>query len=358
MLDDTSREIMDIPFLCVLLFQCVVLDNKQMDTNVIIMMMITIIIIIIIIIIMKIGDEQMETLSTGQKYHTFQHDVNEMRVLQALQSELNADKERSVEPKDKQGKTTTTEKDNSTNSTNVHPTKDVLHESKQMDTDNSIDGILHRAGNKMKESCLDGIKLEEILDIIDSTMIKRCASGGKDYGTVVITEGLVDLMNKDDLNKYFNGNIDNGHALLGHVICEELTKRWSCRPHDMYIRSKFLGFELRAADPNAHDIVLARELGYAAMMSCKVRQINATIVSMKGGELESIPLTEMRDPQRRNEPTVKGVNIRSLSYKVAESYMIRLRKSDLGDQQKLRKLAETANCNETAFINNFTYVAV
>ncbi len=200
------------------------------------------------------------------------------------------------------------------------------------------------------------MKLEEILDIIDAAMIKR-RSEGKDYGTAVVTEGIADLMNAKDLQYYFGGSPDKAHTYLGHVLVEQLEKRWSKRNYDMYIRHKVLGMELRAADPNAHDIILGRELGFAAMMSCKERQINAVIVTMRGGELVSIPLSEMVDPET-HDITVKAVNIDSLSFKVAQSYMIKLKKSDLRDESKLKLYAAIANCDIQTFLDNFTYVAV
>ena len=199
------------------------------------------------------------------------------------------------------------------------------------------------------------LKLSEIVDIIDACMIKRL-SQGKDYGVAVISEGLVDMLDINDLNKYFDGSVDKGHELLGPQLQRKLARRWSKRRHEMYVRSKFIGFELRSDDPNAHDIILSRNLGYAAVFSCKVKNINATIVAFKGGELVSIPLSEMMDPDT-NSPTVKGVNIESLTYTVAQSYMIKLTKADLKDRRKLKKMAEIAGLDLETFRKQYSYIA-
>ena len=42
-------------------------------------------------------------------------------------------------------------------------------------------------------------------------------SQGKYYGVAVISEGLVDILDINDLNKYFDGSVDKGHKLLGRV---------------------------------------------------------------------------------------------------------------------------------------------
>ena len=199
------------------------------------------------------------------------------------------------------------------------------------------------------------IKLNEIVDLIDASIIKRLCSG-KDYGVAVITEGIVDMLDESDLNKYFEGSLHRGHELLGFQVRRKLVKRWNKRRHELFFQNKFLGFELRSDDPNAHDIILSRNLGYAAVFSCKMKNINATIVAIKGGELVSIPLSEMMDPFTLS-PTVKGVNIDSLTYTVAQSYMIKLKKADLKDTNLLKKMSDIAGMDCETFRKTYSYIA-
>eukprot|EP01084_Bolivina_argentea_P269833 458698_1 len=212
-----------------------------------------------------------------------------------------------------------------------------------------------RNGDAMELQNNNGVEMKEYLDIIDATMIKRAAEG-KFYGVAVIGEGLVDLLTPKDLNKFFDGNHNKGHELFGHVVKEELKKRWRTRKHEIHLRTKFVGFELRSADPNAQDMILSRELGYSAVLVCQMKQVNATIVTMKGGELVSIPLSEIVD-QDTGRGTIKKLNTDSLSYKVSQTYMIRLHRSDLTNKTATRKYADMAGMDVNTFIQTYSYVA-
>jgi len=103
-----------------------------------------------------------------------------------------------------------------------------------------------------------------------------------------------------------------------------------------FFRTQFVGFELRSADPNAQDIILSRDLGYAAVYTCRVKKVNATMVAIKGHDLITVPLSEMVDPDTQ-EPAVHCVDINSLVYTVATSYMIQLTKADLRNEKNYNR---------------------
>eukprot|EP00486_Rosalina_sp_Unknown_P009781 CAMPEP_0201596948 /NCGR_PEP_ID=MMETSP0190_2-20130828/193536_1 /ASSEMBLY_ACC=CAM_ASM_000263 /TAXON_ID=37353 /ORGANISM="Rosalina sp." /LENGTH=348 /DNA_ID=CAMNT_0048057623 /DNA_START=795 /DNA_END=1841 /DNA_ORIENTATION=- len=217
----------------------------------------------------------------------------------------------------------------------------------------------HSTANAAKKSNRylndSGVDFKEYVDILDATMIKRAAEG-KFYGVAVVGEGLVDLLKQRELDRYFNGRKDKGHEMLGLTLKDELEKRWSTRKSSINMRTKFVGFELRSADPNAHDMILSRELGFSAVLVCQMKQVNATIVTMKGGELVSIPLSEIVDPDT-NEGTTKKVDTSSLSYKVSQTYMIRLHRSDLSNKKNTRKYADMAGMDVNTFIKTYSYIA-
>ena len=103
-------------------------------------------------------------------------------------------------------------------------------------------------------------------------------------------------------------------------------------------------------------MILSRELGFSAVLVCQMKQVNATIVTMKGGELVSIPLSEIVDPDT-NEGTTKKVDTKSLSYKVSQTYMIRLHRSDLSNKKSTRKYADMAGMDVNTFIKTYSYIA-
>eukprot|EP00484_Ammonia_sp_Unknown_P000328 CAMPEP_0197024190 /NCGR_PEP_ID=MMETSP1384-20130603/4809_1 /TAXON_ID=29189 /ORGANISM="Ammonia sp." /LENGTH=556 /DNA_ID=CAMNT_0042452535 /DNA_START=73 /DNA_END=1743 /DNA_ORIENTATION=+ len=212
------------------------------------------------------------------------------------------------------------------------------------------------AKHKQERYALDtGADFKEYVDILDACMIKRAAEG-KFYGVAVVGEGCVDLLKQRDLDKFFNGRKDRGHELFALTLKGELAKRWEKRKYSMSIRTKFVGFELRSADPNAHDMILSRELGFSAVLVCQMKQVNATIVTMKGGELVSIPLSEIVDPET-NKSTIKKVDTKSLAYKVSQTYMLRLNRSDLANKKATKKYADMAGMDVNTFVKTYSYIA-
>lgn len=105
-------------------------------------------------------------------------------------------------------------------------------------------------------------------------------------------------------------------------------------------------------------MTLSRELGYSAVLVCHQKQVNATIIIMQGGELVSIPLSEVVDPDTPSESTTRLVDTQSLSYQVSQTYMIRLKRHDLHQKKLVRRYAEMAGMKVNDFIQKFSYIAL
>jgi hypothetical protein len=54
---------------------------------------------------------------------------------------------------------------------------------------------------------------------------------------------------------------------------------------------------------------------------------------------------------------VRMVDVESDRYKIARTYMLRLRKSDFDDKVELARLAQAANMKPSEFIDRFHYLA-
>ena len=91
-------------------------------------------------------------------------------------------------------------------------------------------------------------------------------------------------------------------------------------------------------------------------MVCQMKQVNATIVTMKGPDLVKIPLSEIVDPDT-NEGTTKKVDTKSLSYKVSQTYMIKLQRSDLSNKKNCKRYADVAGMDVNTFIKTYSYIA-
>jgi len=193
----------------------------------------------------------------------------------------------------------------------------------------------------------------ELCDLIEAAMTKRRAMN-REYGVCVVTEGLVDLMDEKEVTELF-GNLDGGHQELGRHIVVELNNRFKSRGIDMTVVSRNVGNELRAADPNATDSDLARDLGYGATKFLLQGGSNC-MVSLSNNTIHAIPLTDLLDPQT-GTTQIRCVDIKSLSYEVAKKYMIRLTPEDLADVGFAQKMAAASGLSVEELRKRFKKVA-
>lgn len=171
---------------------------------------------------------------------------------------------------------------------------------------------------------------------------------------ILLSEALVSLMDDDQVKQRF-GTYDTAHQDLGRHIVMELQKRMQNTGLEQTIVAKNLGNELRAASPNAADLILTRNLGYGAVRAL-LDGANAVLVTCSpGSTLRTIPLSELCE--RGRDPTIRSVNTTQLDYQVSQSYMIRLTSDDLANATIVNRLAATANVSMIDFLERFRPVA-
>jgi 6-phosphofructokinase len=100
-------------------------------------------------------------------------------------------------------------------------------------------------------------------------MIKRL-DGGRSDGVVVLAEGLIEILDPQDLGGLDHVERDeHGHLRLadvdiGDVLRREVTKGMKALGLVTSIVAKNVGYELRCADPIPFDMEYTRDLGYCA----------------------------------------------------------------------------------------------
>ena len=113
------------------------------------------------------------------------------------------------------------------------------------------------------------VKLQRLVDAVIGTMIKRFESGRTD-GVIVLAEGLVEIVDQNDLGGLDHVERDeHGHLRLsevdiGDLLRREVTKGLKALGLSVTVVSKNVGYELRCADPIPYDIEYTRDLGYCA----------------------------------------------------------------------------------------------
>jgi len=203
------------------------------------------------------------------------------------------------------------------------------------------------------------IRLQEVVDILVTSLIRRLAEG-KPYGVALVAEGVIEQMSREDLDMLDAVERDeHGHIRLADINFSEILKkalREELRNLGIHIRlvSKDLGYELRCADPIAFDIDYTRSLGEAAVDFLLNGGSNATI-TIQQNQVVPIPFEEMMDPQT-GRTEVRQVNIDSFTYRSAYKFMIRLKPQYAGDDMLLAQMATQTNLSLQEFKARFGYL--
>jgi ATP-dependent phosphofructokinase / diphosphate-dependent phosphofructokinase len=203
------------------------------------------------------------------------------------------------------------------------------------------------------------IRLKTIVDTLTGAIIKRLSEGRRD-GVAVIAEGVVldmaeeDLAGLKDVERDSHGHIRLAEVDLGNILKAAVQDRLKALDLKMTIASKNIGYELRCADPIPMDMEYTRDLGYCAAKYLLAGG-NAAMISMQGGHFIPVPFAELTDPET-GRSKVRLVDISSTRYAIARRYMIRLRRDDFQDPQKLARLAKSANLSPEQFRREFESV--
>ncbi len=223
-------------------------------------------------------------------------------------------------------------------------------------------GIGKAAGSTLTlipEEFPGAVKLDTITDLVTTTILKRIDMG-RNYGVVILAEGLLEKMDPEDLTGLDEVPRDEfGHMLLSEVKFGAIVKhRVEKRLADMGLKVRLVdhvvGYEVRCANPIAFDIEYSRHLGNGAVEFLKSGKSNV-LVSIQENHFVPIPFDEMMDPNT-GKTGVRMVNIDSIHYQIARKYMIRLERKDLDDAVVLARLAALTRMKPEEFRKRFEYL--
>ncbi len=138
--------------------------------------------------------------------------------------------------------------------------------------------------------------VERIVDLI-ATREKR----GKHYGTVVLAEGLAELLDEKaikDLPRDEHGHLSLGRMDLGKLVAELVSKRYEAKTkRKKKVTGLQLGYESRCAPPHAFDVMLGSQLGIGAFRALVEENLDGHLVSVVGQlELSYVPFTDLVNP--------------------------------------------------------------
>jgi 6-phosphofructokinase 1 len=202
-------------------------------------------------------------------------------------------------------------------------------------------------------------KLATLVDTLAAAIIKR-ASEGRFDGVAVLAEGLVEVLDPQDLGGLDHVERDqHGHIRLSEIDIGDVLKREVSRVLGgfgltMTIVPKNVGYELRCADPIPFDMEYTRDLGYCAAQFL-LEGGNAAMVSIQEGRFTPIPFKQMLDPAT-GRAKVRMVDVASESYQIARRYMIRLAPEDMADSQTVERCASSVGLSADVFRERFSSI--
>jgi len=202
------------------------------------------------------------------------------------------------------------------------------------------------------------IKIAQIADVLEGAIIKRL-SMGKEHGVAILAEGLAEKLSPDDsillsVSRDEHDNLRLTDVDLGKFLKNEVKKRLEARGIKIIIVDKDIGYELRCAPPVPYDCEYTRDLGYGASKFLQQGGSGA-MVCMQSGRITPIYFQDILDPVTK-KTKIRYVDIKTESYAVARSYMIRLEGRDFEDPEQLNKLAKYARLTTEEFINKFGWI--
>ncbi len=144
------------------------------------------------------------------------------------------------------------------------------------------------------------LSLDALVDRIVDLIIAR-EKRGKHYGTVVLAEGLAEMLPETQIANLpldEHGHLPLGRFDLGKLVAQLVTKRHEQRTgRKKKLTGLQLGYESRCAPPHAFDVMLGSQLGIGAYRALVEENLDGHMVSVSGQlDLNYVPFKDLINP--------------------------------------------------------------
>jgi 6-phosphofructokinase 1 len=156
-----------------------------------------------------------------------------------------------------------------------------------------------KTGKKELRRIMD---LQQVVNRIVATMRVREEAEGKEFGVIVLAEGLAEYLPYSHIEGVPRD--EHGHIAISQL---NLARTFSTLVGNEYTRQTGkkkkitglqLGYETRCARPQAFDVMLGSQLGVGAYRALVERRLDGVMVSVSGQlELNYVPFSQLVDPQ-------------------------------------------------------------
>lgn len=146
------------------------------------------------------------------------------------------------------------------------------------------------------------MNIDAVVEKIVRMMRYRKEKQGKEYGVVVLAEGLAEYLSDDvlaDIPRDDHGHISVAHVDLGKMFARRVAAEYEKQTGTKRKMTGLqLGYESRCARPHAFDVMLGSQLGVGAYRALCEEQLNGAMVSVSGQlDLHFVPFEELVDPE-------------------------------------------------------------
>ena len=202
------------------------------------------------------------------------------------------------------------------------------------------------------------IKVDDVVKMMEGAMLKRYAADGREDGIAVISEGVAERFDPEelaslagiDINRDPHGHIRLGELPLSAMVRRAVQQRFADAGKNLGMVDVTIGYELRCAAPISFDIDYTRSLGYGAarlLLSEHADEpdkefANGGLIYLDGENLNTLTFDELRDADT-GRTRVRMVDTDSERYKIAREYMVRVQPRDLQDDALVARMAEYGN---------------
>ncbi len=146
------------------------------------------------------------------------------------------------------------------------------------------------------------MNVSEVIKRIVATMRTREESEDKEYGVIVIAEGLAEYLPQtylQGIDRDEHGHINISQVNLGRMFSKLIAEEYQRQTgRERRITGLQLGYESRCAPPLAFDVLLGSQLGVGAYRALVEEQLDGVMVSVAGQlELDYVPFEKLVDPE-------------------------------------------------------------
>ncbi len=144
--------------------------------------------------------------------------------------------------------------------------------------------------------------MEMVIQKIVRMMRHRQEKEGKEYGVVVLAEGLAEFLSDEilkDVPRDDHGHISVASVDLGKMFAKRVSAEFQKQTGlKRKVTGLQLGYECRCARPHAFDVMLGSQLGVGAYRALCEKKHNGVMVSVSGQlDLHYVPFEKLVDPK-------------------------------------------------------------